>query len=352
MTAEEFAKPLVLGGHSLEPGDRETIALPVGHLITHEILDMTVHVRRGTQPGPRLLITAALHGDEINGVEVVRRLLALKMRHLAGDLLLIPIVNLPAFVSRSRYLPDRRDLNRLFPGSSTGSFGARLARILTNEVARKCTHGIDLHTGAVNRPNLPQIRFSEEVEGARQMAEAFGAPVMIPSSVRSGSFREVFSRRGKPQLMFEGGEAEILEPAPVSLAINGVISVMRDLEMLPTSRKANSRPRPVLCVDTYWERAPRGGLFLPSVHLGAIVKKGSILGKIGDPFGSRKTTIRADDDGVVIGRARNAVIDEGDGIFHIGLTHRLKAVAQRIEAAEAELDHSLDHPVFDEALED
>ncbi len=354
MTAdpEDFAKPLVLGEHALLPGERQTVKLPVGHQITHEVVDLTVHVRRGEQPGPRLLVTAAMHGDEINGVEVVRRLLALKMRHLAGDLLLVPIVNLPAFLSRSRYLPDRRDLNRLFPGSSTGSLGARLARLLTRDIASQCTHGIDLHTGAVNRPNLPQVRFSEEVEGAREMAEAFGAPVMIASAVRSGSFREIFTRRSKPQLMFEGGEAEILEPASVRLGIKGVISVMRLLGMLPSSSKASNRPAPVLCVDTYWERAPRGGLFLPSVHLGAIVKKGTILGKIGDPFGRRKTTIRADDEGVVIGRARNAVIDEGDGIFHVGLTHRLKAVAKRIEAAEAELDHSLDHPVFDEELED
>ncbi len=352
MNPDTFAKPLVIGEHAFKPGEHGTVLLPVGHLITHELVNLTVHVRRGRKPGPRLLVTAAVHGDEINGVEVVRRLLARKMRNLAGDLVLIPIVNLPAFLARSRYLPDRRDLNRLFPGSSTGSFGARLARLLSYGIARHCTHGIDLHTGAVNRPNLPQIRFSPDVSENAALAQAFGAPVMISSPIREGSFREVFSRKGKPQLMFEGGEAGNLEPASVRLATDGVLSVMRHLGMLRPLKKPRARPHPVLCRETYWERAPRGGLFMPSLELGKVVKKGMLLGEIGDPLGTETSPIHAGQEGVIIGRARNAVIDEGDGIFHIGLTDKLHRVVDTIEAAEAELDHALDHPVFDDALED
>lgn len=352
MTAKEFEKPLVLGDSSFLPGERGSAQIPVGHLITHEMIDLTVQVRRGEKPGPRLLVTAALHGDEINGVEIIRRILRRKMSKLVGDLIAIPIVNLPAFLNRSRYLPDRRDLNRLFPGSSSGSFGARLARIITSQVASQCTHAIDLHTGAINRPNLPQIRFSGATPGAREMAEAFVAPVMIDSSIRSGSFREVFSKKNKPQILFEAGEAEILEPTPVKIGMQGVQSVMRHLGMLPSDRPLPSRPESVFCTDTYWERAPRGGLFLPSVDLGAIIKKGSILGKVGDPFGPKKNTVRAQTDGVIIGRARNAVVDEGDGIFHIGMTKNLESMAENLEATEAELDHRMDHPVFDDPLED
>ena len=352
MTGEEFKKPLQIGNHSLKPGERATLHLPVGHLVTHEVIHLTVHVRRGKKPGPRLLVTAALHGDEINGVEIVRRLLGRRMAKLAGDLLLIPIVNLPAFVGRSRYLPDRRDLNRLFPGSDKGSFGARLAWILTQEIASQCTHGIEMHTGAVTRPNLPQIRYSKSITEAREMATAFGAPVMIEASVRPGSFREVFTEAGKPQIMYEGGEAGVLEPAPVRLGIKGVLSVMRGLGMLPNVKSKAPTHDPVLCVRTWWQRAPRGGLFLPSVDLGKIVAKGQSIGKIADPFSTRQTDVLAERKGVIIGRARNALIDEGDGLVHLGLTDDLDDVADNIEAAEAALDHALDHPVFDEKLED
>ncbi|WP_168564053.1 succinylglutamate desuccinylase/aspartoacylase family protein [Crateriforma spongiae] len=351
MPNDNFDQPLCIGPHRLMPGQRQTIDLPVGHLVTHQVLDLTVHVRRGEKPGPRLLVTAAIHGDEINGTEAIRRLLNRRMRHLAGDLILIPVVNLPAFVNRSRYLPDRRDLNRLFPGSKNGSFGARLADLLTKEIANQCTHAIDLHTGAVNRPNLPQIRYSDDVPGAKELAEVFCAPVTIASTVREGSFRDVFGRQGMVQLMYEGGEAGILEPAPVQLAINGVLSVMRHLQMLPQAKRTETRGKTVFCEQTTWQRAPRGGLFLPSVNLGAFVEEGMILGKIGDPLGRQKTPIFATHSGVVIGRLRNGVIDEGDGIFHIGLTRRVGAIAKSIQAAEADLDHGLDHPVFDEDVE-
>ena len=348
MTPEEFCQPLCLGEHKLLPGDRETIQIPIGHLITHELIHLTVHIRRGRTPGPRLLVTAALHGDEINGVEIVRRLLSSKLKNLAGDLLLIPITNLPAFLSRSRYLPDRRDLNRLFPGSNKGSFGSRLAEVLTLEVAQLCTHGIDLHCGAVSRPNLPQIRFTGTIQEAFEMANAFGTPVMLDSAIREGSLRSVFSNENKPQIIYESGEAGILDPASVRLGITGVVSVMRYLKMLPVPKRSTTRPDPVLCRQTWWQRAPRGGLFLPSVDLGAVVTKGKILGKIGDPFSTKKTAIRSEKAGVIIGRARNAVIDEGDGLFHIGLTNSPGDVLDNIEAAEAEMDHAIDYSVFDD----
>lgn len=349
---DDFHSPLVIGDREFLPGDRGTVQIPVGHWITHEMINLTVHVRRGSSPGPRLLLTSAIHGDEINGVEVIRRVLGNPMKKLSGDLIAIPIVNLPAFLGRNRYLPDRRDLNRLFPGNSSGSFGARLAKLISSEIVKQCTHGIDLHTGAVNRPNLPQVRFGTEPPESREMAAAFGAPVMMESAVRPGSLREVFASKGKPQILFEGGEAEILEPTPVKIAIHGVLSVMRHLEMLPALSKARMDFDSALCFDSYWERAHRGGLFLPSVDLGAVVKKGSIIGKIGDPFSAKKSTIRAKEKGVVIGRARNAVVDEGDGLFHIGLTESVKSVVENLEATEVELDHRLDHPVFDDPLED
>ncbi len=352
MNADEFSRPLVLGERAFATGVRGTVQLPVGHLITHEIVGLTVHVHRGHRPGPRLLVTAAVHGDEINGIEVVRRLLRRKMRGLAGDLIFIPVVNLPAFLARSRYLPDRRDLNRLFPGSAKGSFGARLAHVLTREVASQCTHCVDLHTGAIKRPNLPQTRFSVETPGAMELASVFGAPMMIASDLRQGSFRETFASQDKPHLIFEGGEADILEPASVTIALKGILSVMRQIGMLRPLKNPRTRPTPILCRNTYWERAPRGGLFLPGLKLGTVIKKGGFLGEIGEPFSSEKTPIYAARDGVLIGCTRNAVIDEGDGIFHIGLTENPNEITKNLEAAVDELEHPFDHPVFDETLDD
>ena len=346
------SSPLVIGDETFKRGDRGTVHLPVGHLITHEMVELTVHVRRGSEPGPRLLLTAALHGDEINGVEAIRRVLRLKMKKLRGDLIAVPVVNLPAFLGRSRYLPDRRDLNRLFPGSSSGSFGARLARTLFQDIARQCTHAIDLHTGSRNRPNLPQVRYTGAVTGSKEMAAAFRAPVIMDSPVRSGTFRGVFSSMGRPQILYEGGEAQIMEPSPVKVAMKGVLSVMRYLEMLPPPKNPSDQPESAVCHDSFWERSPRGGLFLPSVDLGSVVRKGDSLGKVADPFSTKKTSVKSTHEGVIIGRAKHAVIDEGDGIFHVGLTECLDCVVDSIEATEAELDHRLDHPVFDDPLAD
>jgi hypothetical protein len=345
-------KPLVLAGQEIKKGQWRAVKIPIGHMVTHQQVELIVHVRRGRKPGPRLLVTAAVHGDEINGVQVVRRLLKLSLKRLSGDLILIPVVNLPAFLGRSRYLPDRRDLNRLFPGSESGSMGARLARVLTDEILIHCTHGIDLHTGATNRPNLPQIRYSPDFPEAGRMAKAFGAPVMIESSVREGSFRDVFCQRGKPQIIFEGGEAGILEPASIQLAFKGVLSTMRYLGMLPRLRNSHEKALPVLCNSTWWERAPKGGLFLPGAHLGSVVSRGDLLGEVVDPFGKETTPVRASRSGVIIGRAKNAVIDEGDGLVHLGRTNHPHRVMDNLREAEESLDHRLDHPVFDDYLED
>lgn len=352
MSAGAIDDPLHIAGHSIRRGEFRTLKIPVGHMITHQEVELILHVRRGRRAGPRLLVTAALHGDEINGVEVVRRLLGRKMKALVGDLILIPVVNLPAFLARSRYLPDRRDLNRLFPGSASGSMGARLARVLSEDIATHCTHGIDLHTGAENRPNLPQIRFSGDTPDEREMAIAFGAPVMIRSKVREGSFRDVFSEQGKPQILFEGGEAQVLEPASIQLALNGVLATMRHLGMLPARKQVFQRTTPVECHRTWWERASKGGLFLPAAHLAAVVAKGDLLGEIVDPFGAGATPVRAAHSGVIIGRAKNAVVDQGDGVVHLGSAKSPDEVLVNVRAAERKLEHRLDHPVFDDYLED
>lgn len=324
---------LRIGGVTFRPGEEGTVDLPVGYLINHEKVNLPVIVHRGKRPGPRLCVCAAIHGDEINGVEIIRRLIRLRLLdRMRGDLVAVPVVNVPAFLARSRYLPDRRDLNRLFPGSKTGSLGSRLASAFALDVVYKCSHIIDLHTGSVNRPNLPQIRISSGRLEDLELAKAFGAPVIIKCGTRNGSLRAALRRKKKPALMFEGGEALRLDPVSVRFGLRGVLSVMRHLGMLPREKGAEpaeeERRRVVISSSTYWERAPRGGIFTPLIPLGRAVIEGATLGSVSDPFGNRVTEIKALTDGIVIGRTNEAITDEGDALFHIAITKN-PALAER-----------------------
>src|SRR5690625_2764958 len=206
--ADSRSRDISIGDGMVAPGARRTIDLPIADLYTHTPVDMPVQVVRGRRGGPSLFVSAALHGDEINGVEIIRRLLKRPvLRQLRGTLIAVPIVNVHGFLNQSRYLPDRRDLNRSFPGSENGSVAARLARTFAQEIVGNADYGIDLHTGAIQRPNLPQIRTQLEDEKTIQLAEAFRAPVILNAATRPGSLREYASRQGVPVLLYESGEA-------------------------------------------------------------------------------------------------------------------------------------------------
>ena len=349
-----FGDPLILGKESFLPEDRGLVHLEVGHLITHELLTMPVHVIRGKLPGPRIFVSAAIHGDELNGVEMIRRLLKKTrlLNRLRGDLLAIPVVNVPAFLGRSRYLPDRRDLNRLFPGSPEGSSGSRLAKLFVSEIVAQCSLGIDLHTGAVNRPNLPQIRVSPKLEKNRELGVAFGAPVVMQTKTLEGSLRAVMEEQRKPMLMLEAGEALRLDANSIRFGLRGILNVMRHLEMLP-AEKSPAKQRPIVVSgESYWARAPRGGILTPLVALGKAVTPDTPLGFIADPFGKGESKIHPKEEGIVIGRTNLAIADEGDGLFHIAVTKNANAAARKIRRSGTELAEEDDHPVSDEPLLD
>ncbi len=203
MTAE-----LIINDQIIEPGCSVMIDLPLPRLYTHALMTMPVHVIRGKKPGPKLFVSAAIHGDELNGVEIIRRLLKQPaLNKLRGDLIAIPMVNVYGIIHHSRYLPDRRDLNRSFPGSKKGSLAARLADLFMTEIVRKCTHGIDLHTGAIHRSNLPQIRANLDDAETLSLAKSFNVPVLLNSNLRDGSMRESAAGLGIPMLLYEAGEA-------------------------------------------------------------------------------------------------------------------------------------------------
>ena len=309
---------LNIGGQNIVRGSRATIHLPLPYFYTHSPTTMPIHVIRGRQNGPCLLVTSALHGDELNGIEIIRRLLSHKsLDRIKGTLILIPVVNVFGFVGQSRYLPDRRDLNRSFPGSPKGSMAARLANLLVTEILPHCTHLIDLHTGAIGRENLPQIRGCFNMGGTLfSMAEAFRAPVLLDLGLRSGTFRETAHNMNIPSLVYEAGEALRFDEISIRAGVSGILNVMSHLEMI-RKRTAKRSPQPIVAKSTQWIRASQSGVVRTLVSMGEKVSVGQTLAYISDPFGEHEEALSSGISGIVIGRARLPLVHEGEAVFHI-----------------------------------
>lgn len=338
---------LRIAGQDIEPGARVNIDLPIAMLHTHTPLSMPIQIRRGKKDGPRLFISAAIHGDELNGVEIIRRLHQHKsLARLHGTLITIPTVNIYGVIHHSRYLPDRRDLNRSFPGSERGSLAGRLANLFMNEIVANSTHGIDLHTGALHRSNLPQIRVNLEDQNAEQLAQAFGVPVIINSDLRDGSLRQAASEYGIPMLVYEAGEALRFDELSIRAGVKGIINVMRHLGMLSAGRtRGRALVEPLIARSSNWVRAPESGVFRAFTTLGMRVKKGDVLGAISSPFGNNEVEILAPAGGLIIGRTNLPLINEGDALFHIARFQAVREAEEQMEAfAETLEEHALEEP--------
>ncbi|ROO25254.1 succinylglutamate desuccinylase/aspartoacylase family protein [Salinisphaera orenii] len=331
--ARDPARELEIGGQRLAPGTSTTIDLPVTDLYTHAKLTMPVNVIRGRRAGPTLFVSAAVHGDELNGVEIIRRLLKLRgLKQLRGTLIAVPIVNVHGFLRHSRYLPDRRDLNRSFPGSASGSVASRLAHVFVTEILDKADYGIDLHTGAIHRSNLPQIRADLSKDSTLELAEAFGCPLLIDASLREGSLREHADKQGVPLLLYEAGEALRFDEFSIRAGVRGVTGVMRKLGMLPRRSRRRTPPRPVVATDSNWERAPESGILRSLVELGEYVSRDQVLAYIADPFGATEVEIRSEHAGIVIGRSYLPLAHAGDALYHVARVKGAQKVASRVEA--------------------
>ena len=330
--------PFELGGTRVAPGQRATVDLPVSVMSDHTPVTLSIHVVHGRRPGPVLFVSAAIHGDEIIGVEIVRRLLrARPLARMAGTLIAVPIVNSFGFLGRSRYLPDRRDLNRAFPGSGSGSLAARLANLFMAEIVDRADLGIDLHSAAIHRTNLPQIRVSAGNDRARGLATAFGAPVVLTSGLREGSLRAAAEARGTDVLLFEAGEGLRFDEGSARAGVTGILRVMRALGMIPSRAVAPPRVEPLHCPASSWLRAPAGGLLRSFRSVGDIVRAGQTVGIVSDPFGEVETGIDAASTGIIVGRTNLPVVNEGDALFHVA---EIPSPAQ----AEAALDHLTEFP--------
>jgi len=332
-------QPLTIGGTTVEPGQRKSLDLEVGRLYTHSPTTMPIQVFCGRKAGPVLFVSAAIHGDEINGVEIIRRLLKVPaLQRLKGTLIAVPIVNLHGFIHTSRYLPDRRDLNRCFPGSGRGSLAARIANLFMSEIVSQASHGIDLHTGALNRANLPQIRANLDDPETLDLARAFGTPVILNSAFRDGSLRAAAMASQTPVLVYEAGEALRLDEMSIRGGVEGIIRVMRSLQMLPRTRR-KAPPDPVVARSSSWVRAPESGIFRAFARLGdRVVRDQTLLGIVSDPFGEKEQEVRSPASGVIIGRLNLPLVNEGDALYHVARFYRTDIAVERLEDFQENLE--------------
>ncbi|AHF01614.1 succinylglutamate desuccinylase [Thiomicrospira aerophila AL3] len=312
---------LVIQGVTIAPGEVKRIDIQLGQLYTQTPMTMPIQVHRGYQDGPILLVSAAIHGDELNGVEIVRRLLKHRqLKHLKGTLIAVPIVNVHGFINQSRYLPDGRDLNRSFPGSERGSLAGRLAYLFIQDILALATHAIDLHTGARHRTNLAQVRVDLAQDQVLELAKAFGAPVILNSNLRDGSLREAAVKLGVPTILYEAGEALRFDEVAIRAGVQGILRVMRQLGMVRsrTVKQSKSQLEPVIARGSSWVRAPQGGIFRSLVRLGQKIEANqTLIGDVADPLGEQPIAIYAPVSGVVIGLLQLPLVHEGEALCHI-----------------------------------
>jgi predicted deacylase len=338
-----------IAGVRVKPGSRQSIDIPLPSFYTHSSVNMPVHVVHGRRPGPVLLVSAAIHGDEINGVEIIRRLLSHKIiDRIQGTLIAIPVVNVYGFVSKSRYLPDRRDLNRSFPGSENGSMASRLANVLMTQILPHCDHVIDLHSGAVYRENLPQIRarLSDNTE-LSTLAKAFGVPVILNAEFLEHSFRAAANEMGIGVLLYEAGEALRFDEVSIRAGVRGVLQVMSELGMRPGARRSR-KLESMVANTSRWVRAGQSGILRALVATGAKVEEGDLLAYISDPLGENSEQLFSPVSGIVIGKTNLPLVFAGEALFNIASYEEVDQVASNIDAYNDELDPNTDQLRSDE----
>lgn len=322
---------LVIGGETIRKGTTHDIQIALPNLYNAPS-KLRVQVIRGKRNGPIVFISAAIHGDEINGIEIIRRLKKLSiLKRIKGTLILVPVVNVYGLMTLSRYLPDRRDLNRSFPGSEKGSLASRIAKIFFDEIVIKSDFGIDLHTGSLHKSNLPQIRTDIEDSYSFELAKCFKAPVILHSSLRDGSLRSLAMEAKTPILLYEAGEALRFDEKSIRIGVQGIVNVLRELNMLPKPLSPKRSKTPIVAKSSSWVRATRSGMLRSIKALGDTVHKGDVIAFINEPLEDIGDDVVAPFDGVIIGRSELPLVQEGDAIFHIARFRNLEMAEDKIE---------------------
>jgi len=311
--------PLIIEKEEILPGEKKLININVGRLPSDTKIDIVAHVMRGLEAGPTVLILGGIHGDEINGVEIVRRTLAegYFKNIKKGTLIVIPLLNVYGFINFSREVPDGKDVNRSFPGNSSGSLASRVARKLTKGILPLVDFAMDFHTGGASRYNYPQLRYTKNFPESKALADIFQAPFSIMNSVISGSLRKAGKDLNIPIIVFEGGESIRLDGLSITIAQKGILRVLAHYGIIDDV-PAKPDYKTINIGKTSWIRSPFSGLFIWSQSSGNFVVKGELLGAVYDPFGTKSVQVVSSYEGYIIGHNNASVVNQGDALFHIG----------------------------------
>jgi hypothetical protein len=311
--------PIVIFGESILPGESKTINVEIARLHTTTKLTIPIVIKRSKFKGPVVLFSAGIHGDEINGVEIVRQLISKKINiPKKGTIICIPIINIYGFVNKSRDFPDGRDLNRVFPGSKTGSLASRFAFHILNNIMPSVEYAVDFHAGGASRFNAPQIRINHNNAELKNLADVFNAPFTLYSKNVSGSFRSSSEKSNIKMLLFEGGKSLDINPAVADEGVNGAKRLLAYLDMLDPKHEVEQPKSDTIYIEkSSWIRAKCSGLFQDHNSIGCFVKKGTTLGIITDPYGKFERKVKAPNNGYIINANHSPIVYEGDAIYHI-----------------------------------
>src|SRR6478609_7435860 len=313
------SKPLVIFGESILPGESKNIQLEIARLHTTTKLTIPIIVKRSKIEGPVVLFSGGIHGDEFNGIEIVRQLISKKInKPKRGTIICIPIVNIYGFINRSRDFPDGRDLNRVFPGSRKGSLASRFAFHIITDIMPLVDYAVDFHAGGASRFNAPQIRLTPNNPNVKLLADAFNAPFTLFSKNITGSFRSASEKMNVKMLLFEGGKSLDINHEVAQEGINGVKRLLKHLDMLDPKHYVPSQKKQTIYIEkSGWLRAKCSGLLIDNNLVGQFVKKGVTLGMITDPFGKFERKIKAPNDGYVLNANHSPIVYQGDAIYHL-----------------------------------
>ena len=319
MARRNGAHPITVAETEVRPGRRAELSLAPARLPSGGWLAMPVVVLHGKRRGPSVWLSAAIHGDEVCGVEIIRQVLAhLDPKTMAGTVLAVPVVNVPGFSGGDRYFPDRRDLNRAFPGSSRGSLTSRFAHAFMTEIVERCQVGVDFHTGSDHRRNLPQIRADLDDPLTCDLIEVFAPRVALHARLRDGSLREAAVRAGATTLLFEGGEAWRFDDAAIADGVAGTLRLLHHLGILPEPAEGLVPPHQTSFVrKSSWLRSPKSGVVRVIVGLGERVDHGQTVAVVADAVGSKESVVHARRGGIVVGRIERPVVHGGDALVHV-----------------------------------
>lgn len=319
---------------TIYPGETLSMALPLPSLFSCAPLYMPIKIIHGKNAGPTLLIFAAMHGNEINGTDIINRLIHLPgIKKLAGTLITIPVVNVYGLINRSRHLPDNTDLDSCFPGSEHGSNAARLANIITKDIFSKADYCIDLQTGPLNYSNLPQLYINFNNSTSKELATEFNTPVILNTNSKPGSLRSIADQHGTPYLMYEAGEAMRFDNSTIKTGLTGILNVMRKLQMLPEKHSTrNKGAKSFFAEKCTWVHSPASGISYTQCKLGQHIKKGDKIAVIKDPFGMNNNSyICSSYEGIIIGINNQPLVHEGEGILQLAVFQEMGETASHLE---------------------